>query len=339
MMQNTSTRMSRAGFLEAVTLLTASLVILCGCTGPDTTELLEARLRENEVLLDRYEREVGAMESKLKIAQREAKILREQIAKNGKPVPAVEATTALAAVDHLKFNRLLTAGQDKDSKPGDERFHAIVVPYDAAGELVKVLSDIELEAIDLSLPEDRRTIGKWNYTADQASEIWHAGYLSSGYRFEHPWKELPQGKEVLLSVKLKTPDGRELTANHTVKITPPTQLESDQAAPMLVEVPADIRQASEVDPPAEEAEKEKPQEKREVEEPKPDRPEPVLDLFELPAEKVEEQPGKATIKPISLSNEKVSEASEKISEETARPFPAGIQTSDNYTDASIPYLR
>ena len=106
--------------------LSLAVVVQTGCLGTSKVDLLEARLREQEAVVRNHQNEVASVRSQLNIAKREAKILRNQLAKAGEKVPAVEATEALAAVEILKFNSLLTAGQDKDETPGDERFHAIV---------------------------------------------------------------------------------------------------------------------------------------------------------------------------------------------------------------------
>ena len=305
-----------------------------GCKGPDNIELLEARLRENEVTVQNYERELGTMNSKLAVAQREANILREQLKRQGKPIPAVEATTALAAVETLKFHTLLTAGQDKDSQPGDEKFHAIVSPYDANGEIVKVIGEVELEAVDLSLPEDQRTVGKWSFTPDEAMNLWHAGYLSTGYRFELPWATLPSGNEVVLRMTMQTPDGRELVASHTVKIQPPTELAkaepTEKTAPNLINPPSEVRQAS--------ASKSG---KAVVEQKKPERPEPVLDLFETPQESESDASEKSIsnkITPISYERNKPLEF-ELPKTVDPRPFPNAIKTSDTQSEYTSTVIR
>ncbi len=293
--------------------------LLSGCTGTNKVDVLETRLREQEVVVQNYQHEIEFVRSQLTVAQRESKILREQLVKAGGKSPAVEATEAIASVERLQFSNLLTAGQDKDSEPGDERFHAIVIPYDRAGELVKVVGNVEFEAIDLSLPEDQRTIGRWKYTPEEAQKLWHSGFLSAGYRFDLPWERLPHGKEILLHMKLETADGRELAANHTVKIDPPEKLSLDPSAPDLLEIPEKIQQV-----------------KSEESAPKGRiaRPNPVLDVSDDPIEATNQ------VKILPISFEKKSDSvREKIAPQNPRPFPDGLKTSDNWTDATIPVLR
>ena len=319
-MQLNSTWMSRRFSTMPFVVLLGGVALLSGCMGTNRVDVLEARLREQEDVVQHYQSEIASVRSQLIVAQRESKILREQITQGGGKSPAVEATEALAAVEKLQFSNLLTAGQDKDSKPGDERFHAIVIPYDRAGELVKVVGEVQFEAIDLSLPEDRRTIGHWKFTPEEAQKLWHSGFLSAGYRFDLPWEKLPQGKEILLHMKLKTPDGRELTASHTVKITPPTALAIESEAPDLLKVPKAIQQVKS------EGKTESPRRKT--------RPKPILDTLETSEDRV----GRAKIKPISFEK-KSTPVKVPSSEENPRPFPTGIKTSDNWTEATIPVLR
>lgn len=277
------------------------LSLWSGCQGTGNVELLEAQLRENEVLIQKYERELGQMHSQLSIAQREASLLRKQLKSNGQPIPAVEATTSIAAVESLQFNKLLTAAQDKDDSPGDEKFHAIVTPEDGDGELVKVLGKLHIEAIDLGRPEGERTIGKWEFTPEEAEELWHSGYLSSGYRFEFPWQSLPAGNEVVLHVSLETPDGRQLATSHTLKVEPATSVATKSMK-------------------------------------KNPRPEPVLDLTEVSQGTPNTDKETLAVTPISFEKKSIIAPPEE-NETSARPFPTGVQTSDNWTDATIPRLR
>lgn len=325
MIQLNLTWMSSENAMKPFWALLGVLSLLSGCIGTSKVDVLEARLREQEVVVQNYQSQVVSVQSQLTVAQRESKILRVQFAKAGKKIPAVEATAAIASVETLKFSSLLTAGQDKDSQPGDERFHAIVIPYDSAGELVKVVGDVEFEAIDLSLPEDQRTVGHWEYTPEKAKQLWHSGFLATGYRFDLPWEQLPQGKEILLHMRLKTPDGRELTASHTMKIAPPAKL---AVAPELLKVAEDVQQVKAEEPAA--AEKSKAQ----AEKTKIARPKPLLDVTTT----ADEAPGRAKILPVSFEK-KSNSPNEGLNLENPRPFPGGIRTSDNWTEATIPVLR
>lgn len=319
-MQLKLTWMSVCTATKSIVASLGVLILLSGCTGTNKVDLLEARLREQEVVVQNYKSEIASVRSQLTIAQRESKILREQLVRGGEKSPAVEATEALASVERLQFSNLLTASQNKDSKPGDERFHAIVIPYDRDGELVKVVGNVEFEAIDLSLPEDQRTIGRWKYTPEEAQKLWHSGFLAAGYRFDLPWERLPQGKEILLHMKLETPDGRELTANHTVKIDPPLQLSMKSKTPDQLKIPKIIQQVKSEKQSAASGEK--------------NRPKSALDTLGTAMDSA----GKAELLPISFEK-RATPVNEKITPADPRPFPSGLKTSDSWTDATIPVLR
>ena len=201
------------------------VVMICasGCASNGRIDVLEARLREQEIVVDRYERQIADVNSQLSMATRRARMLEQKLAGASEAVSS-EATEKIAAVEGVKFNTLLTAAQDQDDTPGDDKIHAMVYPHDANGDLVKLVGKVIFEAIDLSLPEGSRTVGRWEMDPDSALETWHDGFLSSGYKFEFPWQKRPAGKEVLLHVKLEAPDGREFTAQHTVAIDPPQLL-------------------------------------------------------------------------------------------------------------------
>lgn len=289
---------------------------LTGCLSTGRLELLETRLREQEVEIDRYERELVDMRSQLSVEQRRTRMLHEKLAGTQNPVTP-EATEQIAKVEGLKFNTLLTAAQDADKAPGDERIHALVYPHDSDGQLVKLIGKVVFEAMDLSQPEGSRTVGRWELDADQALETWHAGFLSSGYKFSFPWQNRPTGKEILLHVKLESPDGREFTASHTVKIEPPVLLATAPEAPVL-DSPPDSVTASSADGADDASHAESVQ--------------PVA--VEPSADDASSAPGLVLIDSIEETEKAVPPSSTG-----PLPFPSATQTSDNWTSESIPVLR
>ncbi|TWT58412.1 hypothetical protein KOR42_17860 [Thalassoglobus neptunius] len=291
-----------------------------GCASTSHIDLLEARLREQEVVVDRYEREVEAVREQLITAQRRTAMLEEQLAGTGSQLVSAEVTEQIAAIEGIRFNTLLTGAQDLDSEPGDERLHAMVYPHDGDGDLVKLVGQITFEAIDLSLPENERTVGRWEMNSQEALEYWHNGFLSSGFKFEFPWQSPPAGDEVLLHVKLKAPDGREFRTSHTIKVDPPKFLATVRQSPDLISTPqkpanpplspngvSDPKQ-----PPTDTTDPQQPPTAIDVLDPFPDSEQPVT------------KAGFATI-----SDDGDSPA----------PFPQGVQTSDNFRDETIPAYR
>lgn len=197
-------------------LLPLGLFLGCGCVLRGNVESLEARLREQENLNADYQRQVDELEQELSVAQREIDILRRNVAAEGAQLAAFETQRALAEVVGIKFNTLLTAAQNLGGDSGTERLHAVIYPHDADGEIVKVAGDLSLEAIDPTLPEGARSVGKWEIPAERNKSVWHSGFLSTGFLIESDWNIPPQGSVIILHARFSTPDGRKFDATHTV---------------------------------------------------------------------------------------------------------------------------
>ncbi len=217
-----------ASFICTLGVWGALGLCLGGCAGRERMDVLEAQLRNQESMMARYESQLKRAESDLSVAQREADLLRTQLAENKDQNLFQETTQALAQVEGMKFHELLTAGQSKDDEPGDERLHAVLYPHDQHGKLVKLSGTLELEAIDLTMPHDERIVGHWQFSPEETRELWHSGFITNGYQLDLPWMKTPQGKKVLLHATLKTLDGREFNTTHTVSIDAPVLTKLDQ---------------------------------------------------------------------------------------------------------------
>lgn len=315
---------------------------LVGCASTSHVDLLEARLREQEVLVERYEREIADVREELLTAQRRSVLLEEQLAEGGSRLVSAEVTDQLAAVEGIRFNTLLTGAQNLDSVPGDERLHAMIYPHDSDGGIVKLVGSVTLEAIDLSRPEGQRTLGRWEFDPQQALEIWHAGFISSGFKFEFPWQSQPTSNEVLLHATFRTPDGREFRNSHTIRITPPKLLATVNESPALAT------------PPEERAFPAVPNSNTPPPMPTPSfppqtrdsRPRALQDLSQEPApsaELVAKQEPSSGAGFVAISYEEESPAptgpGAKTNATQPMPFPSGIVTSDNFREETIPAYR
>ena len=208
---------------------------MAGCLGHrGETELLEARLRQQQNRADANARDLAEAREQLQLARRDADLLRRQIAEGGgNPLPS-EFTDQLFQASGIRFNGLMTGGRDRDQAPGDETLVAVITPHDDQGDDVKLIGTIDLEVLDMSLPERDRRIAGWTFTPEQARGMWKNGMFSRGFQWEAPWPKPPGSKELLLHASLTAPDGRKFDATHPIKITPP----ATTAAP-----PAGIQQA------------------------------------------------------------------------------------------------
>ncbi|WP_437229519.1 hypothetical protein SH661x_001486 [Planctomicrobium sp. SH661] len=308
----------------------ALLGMLCsGCAIRGNSELLEAQLRHQETVIRKFERETSQLRDELALSQKEIDLLRADQAAQGSLLTAEETTRSLAKAKGIVFNTLLTAGQNHDDAPGDERFHAVFYPHDAQGEIVKLSGRLEFEAIDLARPDSQKSIGRWEYTPEEARKLWHAGFLTSGFQMEEAWKTPPIGSKVLLFAKLTTLDGRQFEATHVIPIEPHP---GGSAPPQSMPQPASAN-------PLETVSFEAPSETRRVPEPerwefqttpssKPQRP-----AGDLPAKE------KATAELPARKPATVELPDSTPPPVDARPFPDGTRTSDNWTEETIPTLR
>lgn len=214
-----------------------------GCiTSNADVELLEARLRDQQDLVSRYEKSLKDNQQELSIARKESRQLREQLASAGKPVLLPEHADVLLRAEKLAFHTMMTGARDLDGRPGEERLHVVLVPQSNAGETVRLIGAIEIEAVDLTRPSGQQSLGRWTFTPEQAREHWHNGFLASGLQFELPWAELPQSSDVVLNARLVAPDGRRLAASHKITVDAATIAAGPRpaAAPRLVVPPADV---------------------------------------------------------------------------------------------------
>lgn len=192
-----------------------------GCLGRGQTDLLQARLREQQQLLVEAQSRLESTSRELKLARKETETLREQHASVGKPGLLPEQSDLLIRASGIRINTMLTAGFDKDDRAGDETLVVQFFPVDELGETVRLPGRVHIQAIDPKLPAGDQIVGQWEFSAEEAREHWVRGWLGTGYQFSLPWSEAPRNSELVVHVTLTSADGREFDATHLVKITPP----------------------------------------------------------------------------------------------------------------------
>lgn len=194
---------------------------LVGCAGRGETDLLHARLREQQQQLAETEAKLAASAKELKVARREAETLKTQIAQAGPANLLPEQADLLVRVADLRINPMLTAGLDQDGGVGDDALAVQFSPVDADGELVRLPGDITITVLDPKLPGTEREVARWTFSAAESREHWMRGFVGTGYQFTLPWPSPPRHAELVVHVAMKTADGREFSATHVLKITPP----------------------------------------------------------------------------------------------------------------------
>jgi hypothetical protein len=211
---------------------------LSGCVGRGDVELLEANLRQQQDLAHRYQRQLEDLRGELATAHSELQQLRKDLADAGKPA-LQEQTEPLAKITGVEFNSMMTGGRDVDGSPGHDVLTAVLSPHDTDGDLLKLAGDIEIELLDLSRSGDKQRIGSWRYPANKARDLWHSGFLASGYQLDLPLTEHPQKGDALLHGRLTTADGRQFDTSYRVTLVgspsgTPGSPPSDSARPLEV---------------------------------------------------------------------------------------------------------
>ncbi|MBS0262621.1 MAG: hypothetical protein JSS02_11775 [Planctomycetes bacterium] len=194
---------------------------LSACSARGELDALEADLRSKEQSLVEMQNQLARTEDDLKIARRDAAALRTELAREqATPIP-VEQAEVFYKVEGIKFHSLLTSGQSRDGNPGDEGISVLLMPVDVHGELVKLAGDVELELFDMSLPAAEQRLGTWKYSTDDVREHWHKGIVGTGYLFQENWQKAPVARELTLHARFRIPDGRKFDATTQLKVIPP----------------------------------------------------------------------------------------------------------------------
>lgn len=315
-----------------LTLSAWAVLLWGGCSSRGQMELLEAEIRQHQDALRRAEAKASELETQLSVARNETELLRTQMARVDGQAPLPEQTAAMARLAGVKINTLLSGGKDRDGQPGDDVLVALVAPHDQQGDLVKIAGEVEIEAFDMTLPSEDKRVGRWTYTPEEAAKVWHSGFVGAGLQFELPWQALPAGKELVVHARLRTTDGRQFDTSTPLKVTPPI---GASQPPGLLPVPT-------IQPV-----------KHEVE----DTVARPLRTDKVPAKRPAEIPIGAIARPVPMYEDVEPTAEVPRPADAPRPFPGtsnpgsvvpvpagrasldGVQTSDNWTDETIPRLR
>ena len=199
-------------------LIAVCVVMACGCATSKNVELLESRLTAEQDKLLSIERELVDARREIRSLQDTLVATRKKAAAAGEPIQVGPRPVSLV------FSTLLTGGIDEDGHPGDEAVRAIIQPVSADGGTIPAEGQLSIELLDVSAPADRRTRGSWTFAGQQLRDLWSSGLFSTGYQLELSPDDgaLPDG--ALLIARFTTPEGEQLEAVHTVKLSPDEQL-------------------------------------------------------------------------------------------------------------------
>lgn len=297
-----------------------------GCASRRQFEALEAELRRHEDAMRVTESKAVKLESELTLARRETEMLRSQLAATSSGSPLPEQTGHLVRLSGVKLNTLLSGGKDRDGQPGDDVLVALLSPHDQQGDLVKIAGEVEIEAYDMSRSGDDKRVGRWTFDPDQSSRSWHSGFVGAGLQFELPWQQVPSSRELVVHARLRTTDGRQFDTHAPLKVNPPN-LETPGQRPVLPIQSAKYETERLSDPPARHADFHEAQVA-----PIPSRPVPDYDDEEMSPAVPRPFPGQATPR-------KLIPPGGEIGNPAGRATLDGVETSDNWTDETLPRLR
>ena len=298
-----------------------AILLWGGCASRGQLESLEAELRQHQDSMRRAENKSVELESQLALARRETELIRSQMASSGGAAPLPEQSGNLVRLSGLKINTLLSGGKDRDGQPGDDVLVALISPLDQQGDLVKIAGEIEIEAFDMTRPSEDKRVGRWTFDSEQAAKAWHSGFVGAGLQFELPWQDAPTTKELLVHARLKTVDGRQFDTSTPLKVVPPPS-----TAPALLPLPAvqPVKFES-----RDKADRQIRTADQSVAEPPMARPVPFYDDVE---------PAEMPRSPVDASGK------QPPTKATAPQLPGratldGVETSDRWTDETLPRLR
>lgn len=296
-----------------------------GCASRGQLELLEAEIRQHKDSSRLAEARSVELESQLAMARQETDLIRSQVAATGSQVPLPEQTGNLVRLTGVKINTLLSGGKDRDGQPGDDLLVALISPHDQQGDLVKIAGEVEIEAYDMTRSGDNKRVGHWTFDPTQSAKAWHSGFVGAGLQFELPWQEAPSNKELLVHVRLRTSDGRQFDTSSPLKVAPPAS-----ATPGLISVP-------QAQPVKHETEKTINREILTADQQLQPVARPVPFYDDVEPDTARPFPG--ADKPLAGEKTPAQPPVRPAPPKPGRATLDGVETSDNWTDETIPRLR
>lgn len=229
-------------------MLASLLLIGSGCLPRNaSTDLLYARLRQNEEDLGDLQAQLQSSQSRLKQARREIDSLRTQMAESGRSNLTPEQASALVQVTGIDVQPWLTGGVDKDDSPGDDGLVVYFTPKDDQGEAVKMPGEVRITLSDPAAPQGEQMVGEWTFSPEECREGWTRGWLGGGYQFTLPWQESPASSQLVVHVNYATPDGRSFVDTELVKVHPSPEALAKRHRPGHHTPPTDVERDKDVD--------------------------------------------------------------------------------------------
>lgn len=207
-----------------------AFAVTAGCVSRGNVELLEARLRDQEDELRRFQAQHRQVQSELNAARRLNESLKQKI-QPARHEQIAWLTEQQFQIRDLKVNSLLTGGFDRDGKSGDDQVTLFFAPVDHRDEAIAAVGRLDCELIDPVQPVTRQQLGTWSFNAAQLRSAWQTTLGVAGYRLELPWQHPPKSTELQIRLRFHTPQGESFESSAPVRITlPESSLGADRPA-------------------------------------------------------------------------------------------------------------
>ena len=201
---------------ELLLMLMASAMWMSGCAGRMKSDLLLARIREQSVQLAESQQEIAKTRAELKRAHLQTEQLQWELANSG--LNTGEGNFASRTVSQLKIHSMSSGGLNQDDQPGDDVVVVQFVPLDSSNEVVRAAGDLEIALFDPQMPESVRELGAWRFPAEECEKHWTRGITSSGFQFNLPLDQSPRHSNLIVHLKYRTSDDRQLQVQQVVKV-------------------------------------------------------------------------------------------------------------------------
>ncbi|MDA7951145.1 MAG: hypothetical protein MPJ24_06620 [Pirellulaceae bacterium] len=125
-------------------------------------------------------------------------------------------------VTSIWLNPLLTGGDDRDNRPGDEGIVVVFEPRNQTGQYVPLAGPVSVVLLDPQKEGPTARIARWDFTAEETRAVLGQSALGRGIHLAIPWvSSRPENEKLQLYVRYQTTEGVNLEANREVYIDLP----------------------------------------------------------------------------------------------------------------------
>ncbi len=179
------------------------LSLLGGCSTRKQTDMLEARLRDQQSMLTRLSEQLERSKNELSVARLESQDLRSQLTASGKPVLQLEQSAVLHRLAGVQIDELQSAILPASSS--DQKIlNLVLAPLDQYGQPLKIPVDVTLR-----ISASEKIVETITIPSKDMAENWLTGWISSGYVLQLPIESSKlMSPQINIAVVCDTLDGR-----------------------------------------------------------------------------------------------------------------------------------